>query len=308
MVSDIAKKQIKAWEGCRLAAYRCPGGVWTIGYGHTGSDVREGMRITAEEADRLFDVDVAKHESLADGVLQRHGVSALNQNQRDAVVSLVYNIGIGNFERSTLLKKMRRNVFDKSIADEFRKWNKSGGKVLAGLVKRREWEAKWYFHLFLLLVLSAVSCQSSKHSVSTSTIAVDSVSSSRYITESKTGFSLEEYFSLRMDSFDMWCEPIVVQDGNSRRDTISACADDVPSYRLHIKANHAEFVKSVSTEENSSETSDLALTDSIHETASSEVDIKKGSISITKPPYITTLFIYLFVIMLFILALRLIRR
>lgn len=144
MVSDEAKKWIKAWEGCRLTAYRCPGGVCTIGYGHTGNDVQEGMRITAEEADRLFDVDVAKHESLADGVLQRHGVSALNQNQRDAVVSLVYNIGIGNFERSTLLKKMRRNVFDKSIADEFRKWNKSGGKVLAGLVKRREWEAKWY--------------------------------------------------------------------------------------------------------------------------------------------------------------------
>lgn len=143
-ITELMKSKIKEWEGCRLVAYRCPAGLWTIGYGHTGSDVMEGKRITQNEADALFDKDVGVFERWMTLLIEHNHVT-LSQCQFDAVVSFCYNVGCGKFERSTLWKKIKACAGDLSISDEFRKWNKGGGRVLPGLVKRREWEVKRYW-------------------------------------------------------------------------------------------------------------------------------------------------------------------
>ena len=140
--SEIVKNKIKEWEGCRLKAYRCPAGILTIGYGHTGADVSEDMTITQDEADRLFDKDIESFEGQVRSVI---GPVNLRQCQWDAVVSLAYNIGVGALSRSILLRKIRSNPDNPAIRDEFRRWNRGGGRVLAGLTKRREWEARRYF-------------------------------------------------------------------------------------------------------------------------------------------------------------------
>jgi len=126
-------------EGLRLQAYRCPAGVLTIGYGHTGN-VKEGQVITEDYARYLLASDLSSAEKTVERYLPN-----LNQNQFDALVSFVFNVGSGNFESSTLLKKAKVNVNDPSIADEFCRWNKAAGKILPGLVKRRDDEAKLYF-------------------------------------------------------------------------------------------------------------------------------------------------------------------
>lgn len=142
----IMRKQdiefIKRHEGCRLVAYRCPAGVLTIGYGHTGSDVREGLRITQNQADALLEKDLEKFEKCVKDATK--GVE-LNENQYAALVSFCYNVGSKNFNNSTLLKRVKANADDPDIVNQFRRWNKSGTSVLAGLVRRREEEAKLYF-------------------------------------------------------------------------------------------------------------------------------------------------------------------
>lgn len=130
---------IKKYEGLRLASYVDSSGVWTIGYGHTG-DVKMGDVITKEEAERLLIQDL----SVAENEINRYGLN-LCQNQFDALVSFVYNVGIGNFRKSTLLKKLQADPNDPTIADEFKRWIYAGGKVLQGLVKRRSDEARLYF-------------------------------------------------------------------------------------------------------------------------------------------------------------------
>jgi len=130
---------IKAHEGLRLTAYLCPAKVWTIGYGHTRT-AKKGMVITAEEAEKLLISDVVSAENTVK--VQK---LPLNQNQFDALVSFVFNVGSGNFQRSTLLRKAKINVNDLSIASEFKKWIRGGGVVLPGLVKRRNEEAELYF-------------------------------------------------------------------------------------------------------------------------------------------------------------------
>ena len=141
-LSTTIKKKIKAWEGCRLTAYRCPAGVLTIGYGHTGKDVTPGKKITQAEADALFDTDITK---FAATVAPTFAGVRLNGNQFDALVSLAYNIGIHAFHKSTLFKKVMANPSDKSIRSEFVKWIYGGGRILPGLVKRRIAEANHYF-------------------------------------------------------------------------------------------------------------------------------------------------------------------
>lgn len=141
-LSTTIKKKIKAWEGCRLNAYRCPAGVLTIGYGHTGPDVTLGKRITQAEADALFETDIKK---FADGVAAKLRGARINNNQFDALVSLAYNIGIGAFQKSTLFNKVMAAPTDPTIRAEFAKWVRGGGKVLPGLVKRRTAEANHYF-------------------------------------------------------------------------------------------------------------------------------------------------------------------
>ena len=130
---------IKEFEGLRLKAYKCPGGVWTIGYGHTAG-VKPGMVITEAQAEEYLKADLIAFERYLNGL----GL-ALNQNQFDALVSFIYNVGTGNFYSSTLLRKVRANPQDNSIMDEFLRWVYSKGRVLPGLQRRRLAEMKLYF-------------------------------------------------------------------------------------------------------------------------------------------------------------------
>ena len=139
--SDKIKKMIKAWEGCRLKAYKCPAGVWTIGYGHT-EGVKPGMLVSQSEADAMFDEDIEKFEAHVRPLVNGIG---LTQNQYDALVSLAYNIGVSALAKSTLLKKVKADPNDITIQGAFGQWTKSRGKVLPGLVKRRAAEAAHYF-------------------------------------------------------------------------------------------------------------------------------------------------------------------
>lgn len=126
---------IKRFEGLRLEAYVCPAGVLTIGWGHTGPDVRPEMVCTRQKADALLHKDLERFET---GVAEALKVR-VTDNQYAALVSLAFNIGLGAFGRSTLLRKV--NEEDPTAADEFQRWNKAKGKTLPGLTKRRAAEA-----------------------------------------------------------------------------------------------------------------------------------------------------------------------
>lgn len=145
LTNEIRAKMMQ-WEGCRLKAYRCPAGVLTIGYGHTGPDVKPGMEITAPQAVALFNADVDKFARSVEASLA--GV-VLKQKQFDAVVSLAYNIGLAGLKKSTLYRKVKANPDDPTIRAEFMKHVNArvNGvlKPLPGLVKRRRAEADHYF-------------------------------------------------------------------------------------------------------------------------------------------------------------------
>jgi lysozyme len=129
---------IKASEGLRLQAYRCPADVPTIGYGSTGPHVRMGMTITEAEAEALLKKDLDRFER---GVTELVGPTT--QGRFDALVSLAFNIGLGALGKSTLIRKHKSGDFDGAAA-QFPLWNKGGGRVLPGLVTRRAAEAKLY--------------------------------------------------------------------------------------------------------------------------------------------------------------------
>ena len=134
---------IKKYEGLRLKAYLCPANVWTIGYGHTGSDVYAGQVITEPQAEQLLISDLVKFDK---GVRKRV-FKELKQNQFDALVSFAFNVGLGALEKSRLLLKVNTNPNDPSIRTEFNKWVNAAGKKLPGLIKRREEEANLYFKI-----------------------------------------------------------------------------------------------------------------------------------------------------------------
>ena len=138
MVSDEGIKLIKRWEGCRIKAYKCPAGVWTIGYGHT-KGVKEGDIISKREAEQLLRADLSRFEK---GVNRKVAVD-LTQGQYDALISFSYNVGLGNFSRSTLLKKLNKEKIAEA-ADEFLRWNRAGGRVLDGLTARRKAERELF--------------------------------------------------------------------------------------------------------------------------------------------------------------------
>lgn len=140
-ISKAGIELIKAHEGLRLKAYRCPANVLTIGYGHTGEDVYEGKIITELEAENLLVADIVKFSRGVRNFVR----SSINQNQFDSLVSFAYNVGLGNFRSSTLLKKVNKNPNDPSIDFEFKKWVWAKGKKLPGLIKRREEESNLYF-------------------------------------------------------------------------------------------------------------------------------------------------------------------
>jgi lysozyme len=125
----------KQFEGLELKAYQDSVGVWTIGYGHTGADVKKGLTITEEQASVLLAADVA----WAVTCVNKSVKSAINQNQFDAMVDFVFNLGCAAFGQSTLLRMVNAGDFA-GAAGQFLRWNKAGGKVLAGLTKRRQGE------------------------------------------------------------------------------------------------------------------------------------------------------------------------
>lgn len=136
---------IKEFEGCRLTAYKCPAGVWTIGYGHTGTvdgkAVASGMSITAKKATELLKADLAKFEA----AVNTYVTAPITQNMFDALVSFAFNCGAGALKGSTLLKKLNAKDYDGAAA-EFARWNKAGGTVLNGLVRRRERERQLFMY------------------------------------------------------------------------------------------------------------------------------------------------------------------
>ena len=129
------KDLLKFFEGCELVAYQDSVGVWTIGYGHT-KGVEPGMTITQEEAEQMLESELAEYE----GYVEKYVTVPLTQNQFDALVVWVYNLGPTNFRKSTLLKELNSGDYT-AASKEIKRWNKAGGKVLNGLVKRREAEA-----------------------------------------------------------------------------------------------------------------------------------------------------------------------
>ena len=130
---------IKKYEGLRLDAYLDAVGVWTIGYGHT-LNVKSTDVITLDEAEYFLRQDV----EFAEKEVNKHNLD-INQNQFDALVSFVFNLGLGNFARSTLLRKIKSNANDPTVRKEFERWIYAGGKILNGLVRRRKEEAELYF-------------------------------------------------------------------------------------------------------------------------------------------------------------------
>lgn len=141
---------IQRWEGYakdigagRVQAYPDPasgGDPWTIGWGSTGPDIKKGTIWTRQQAEERFLKHVA---SFSDGVAKAVGSAPTTQDQHDAMTSLAYNIGLGNFSGSTLLKKHRAGDHA-GAANEFVRWNKAAGKVMAGLTNRRADEARLY--------------------------------------------------------------------------------------------------------------------------------------------------------------------
>lgn len=146
---------VKKWEGCSLTPYLCPAGVPTIGYGctHYPHDMAIGKTryarnvkmkdpaITQEEADAMLEHNLSIFWQSVDNLIK----PTLNDNQMSAIVSLAYNIGLGAFRTSTILRKINHNPEDPTIRDEFLRWNKVNGDVVRGLHNRRVNEAGLYF-------------------------------------------------------------------------------------------------------------------------------------------------------------------
>lgn len=139
-ISDAGLKLIKEFEGLELSAYPDPAtkaDPWTIGYGHTRG-VKRGDRITQAQADAFLREDVAEFERSVNRL-----APITTQGQFDALVSFAFNLGAANLEKSTLLKKHRAGDYS-GASQEFVKWNKAAGRVMAGLTRRRLAEAELY--------------------------------------------------------------------------------------------------------------------------------------------------------------------
>lgn len=143
-VNKAGRDLIKQFEGCKLKAYKCPAGLWTISWGLTfypdGTKVKEGDVITQQQAEDYFNAIVDDFAKKVDALIK----SNVSDNNFSALVSFAYNVGMGNFQRSTLLRKVNANPKDKTILAEFKKWTRANGEVLKGLVRRRDAEAKLY--------------------------------------------------------------------------------------------------------------------------------------------------------------------
>ena len=126
---------IKKFEGIELQAYQDSVGVWTIGYGHT-KGVKEGDNISLKQAEEMLEEELVEYEGYINDMVKVR----LDQNQFDALVAWVYNLGPTNLSKSTLLKVLNKAIYEE-VPFEIKRWNKAGGQVLNGLVRRREAEA-----------------------------------------------------------------------------------------------------------------------------------------------------------------------
>jgi lysozyme len=131
---------IKTFEGCRLTAYLCPAGVWTIGYGSTGRHVHHGMRITPDQAEDLLKIDLERFEAAVDAAT--HAVPTTD-NQFSAMVSMAFNCGEKAYLRSSI-RRWHCAGKPKLAAAAFLLWVKAGGRKLGGLVRRRAAESRLY--------------------------------------------------------------------------------------------------------------------------------------------------------------------
>lgn len=142
-VTEEALDLIREFEGFRGRAYRCPAGVWTIGYGHTAMAgrpaVTAGMDISRAEADAILRADVA---TVAAGV-RRHLRAPLSDSQFSALVSFAFNVGLGNFAASSVLRSVNAGALDR-VPARLMLWTKAKGRTLAGLVRRRAAEAAMF--------------------------------------------------------------------------------------------------------------------------------------------------------------------
>jgi len=136
--SDRGRQLIKRYEGLRLSAYVCPAGRLTIGWGHTRG-VCAGQRITEQQAEAMLTADTAPIEQLLNAL----GIN-FRQEQFDALVSWIFNLGYGNFSHSTLLKRIQAGASDEEIADQMVRWTFAGGRQLRGLMERRVSEANTF--------------------------------------------------------------------------------------------------------------------------------------------------------------------
>ncbi len=156
--SEDLKTLIKYWEGVRLTAYKAHSSeeYWTIGYGHYGSDIYEGMEITAEQADAYFEQDIAQFETAANRTIAKYGLTA-SQNVFDALVSLAYNFGpnwvevntgwrLARYIQSNFKDSYGNRINDLEIADAFSVLCSAGGEILPGLVNRRVNEAEIFLY------------------------------------------------------------------------------------------------------------------------------------------------------------------
>lgn len=138
--SEHGKSFVHDFESCELKAYLDGGGVWSIAWGHV-KDVKKGDTCTLAQANTWYDEDVRETE-----VAVNHLVTApITQNQFDALVSFTFNCGINALATSTLLRKLNAHDYD-GARDEFPKWNKDNGKVVAGLTRRRAAEANLFLY------------------------------------------------------------------------------------------------------------------------------------------------------------------
>ena len=148
-ISSTGINLIKSFESCKLIAYKALSSekYYTIGWGHYGSDVYDGMEITQEQADALFEQDIVKYVGYVNRFLSENDIS-VSQNQFDALCSFTYNVGnvwysssYPTFQLKTILCNGANNYSDSQIRTAFTNWNKSGGHVIAGLTRRRNAEA-----------------------------------------------------------------------------------------------------------------------------------------------------------------------
>ena len=136
-IDKYGEKLIKKFESCKLTAYKVGKAekYFTIGWGHYGPDVKKDMKISKETADKLFRNDIKFFETSVNNAVN----VKITQSMFNALVSFTYNVGYGNLKKSSLLKYVNKKQFKKA-SNEFKKWNKCGGKVLNGLVNRRKLE------------------------------------------------------------------------------------------------------------------------------------------------------------------------